>query len=72
MISYIFISKQVLQDAGWFIQKSADSYDKYGNEKYKPSVIGYCPVCDAQHTLLYVKQSSDRFIFECLKCKWGF
>jgi hypothetical protein len=71
-VSYIFISKDVLQDTGWYIQRSADLFDKTDSEKYRPSVIGYCPVCDAQHTLMYTKQSDDFFFFECLKCTRGF
>ena len=67
-MSYIVILKSVLQDNGWYIQKSADLFDKTENKKYRPSVVGYCPVCDAQHTLMYEKQNDVSFLFSCLRC----
>ena len=68
-MNYISISKTVLQDNGWYIQKAADAYDNTGCMRYQPYVVGFCPVCEGQHSLMYVKQSKDLFIFYCLCCK---
>ena len=67
-MAYVVISKQVLQNSGDHIQKLSDIFDKCENNKYRPFVVGYCPVCEAQHSLMYVKQTKNDFVFSCVKC----
>ena len=64
----INISKKVLRDTGWHIQKSANAYDYSQNIKRQPYVVGDCPKCDAQRTLKYIRQTPQDFVFKCSYC----